>query len=630
MRVRVADKSAVFLLIAACFSGSSVGVCAEVSSARSSPSLRENLSLQESGQREKAVDQQLLLSSRAFIAARRYEDALKVWFLKNTLTSVRGSAPVQESTVASAAWLAMARLKVCPEDMPQDAHGLWTVAVHNLILNSLFRGQPAPPVSPFAAFSSGRQERKISARDVLSPEELNTLKFPEGSCSVINILSRGGMDYFNYLLEETQLARPQAAKLMIDVLNKASSEMRDVQGIPVLQARIFDLHLFLMGRSELTEESEKILADAEEWTVADWMALPSSRRLFLFEKVFAGSSDRVSDRRKIIPILDALIDQQVGSELSNWIGLYSVDASPAELREIWSGERGSRLLSLDKQSGFLGRPAIALRRGLAALENGDVHNALKNLGLAINYSGQEEGDDSVASQLARRWISYISGTWRVTPDLVAVLKEVLPKDAYSVIFEDLAWRAALRSDVRSFERLMTLLRMRSAAAIRVEQLLLLAKGEVKEFARRLMRRLEEEPYSTLRFTGLLLDRIESEDTQVRTRMAPILQKLSDLQDGSGKIKGRVGENLQKLSKRAHEILRVLSTDSASSMATKARGYNPQDGVFVGHVRVAPTDPLPWPYAAPKPSSPQPFAPILVVPEQWSAGESLVLGWKIVE
>ncbi|MEY3902341.1 MAG: hypothetical protein RL189_1647, partial [Pseudomonadota bacterium] len=146
----------------------------------------------------------------------------------------------------------------------------------------------------------------------------------------------------------------------------------------------------------------------------------------------------------------------------------------------------------------------------------------------------------------------------------------------------------------------------------------------------LMGRLDEEPYSTLRFIGLLLDRIESEDTQIRKRMTPILKNLSVLQDGRGKLKGRVGENLQKISKRAHEILRVLSSDSVSSLATKARGYNPQDGVFVGHVRVAPTDPLPWPYAAPNPSSPQPFAPIVVVPEQWSVGTTSVLGWKIVE
>lgn len=618
------------LLLAPSFLPSPLAVRAEVSSLKLSSVQREGPSPNNSAVRDEAADLDLLVSSRAFIAARRHEDALKVWFLKNTLSSVRGTPSPQESALASAAWLAMARLRVCPEDMPQDAHGLWTVALHNMILSSLFRGQPAPPASPFAAFSNGRQERKISARDILSPDELNTLKFSEGSCSVINKLRLQGVDYFNYVFDDTPMTRPQAAKLMIDMLNKANSLMRDVQGLSVLQARIFDLHLFLIGRTELTEESEKILNNAESWSNTDWMALPPSRRLFLFEKVFGRSSDKQSGRRKILPILDALIDQQAGSELYSWIGLYSVDASPAELREIWSGERGSGLLSLDKQSGFLGRPAIALRRGLAALEGGEVHNALKNLGLAINYSSQEEGDDSVASQLAKRWISYISGTWKVTPDLVAVLKEVLPKDAYSVIFEDLAWRAALRSDERSFEQLMTLLRMRSAAALRVEQLVLLAKGEVKEFARRLMRRLDEEPYSTVRFIGLLLDRIESEDTQVRTRMAPILQRLSDLHDSGGKIKGRVGENLQKLSKRSHEILRVLSTDSGSSLATKARGYNPQDGVFVGHVRVAPTDPLPWPYATPKPPSPEPFAPIVVVPEQWSAGGSPVLGWKIVE
>ncbi|MEY3901533.1 MAG: hypothetical protein RL189_839, partial [Pseudomonadota bacterium] len=424
MRYKIALKSEVFFLIAASFLLTSRVRHAEGSSSTASPAVGEKTAHQASEGHAEATDYQLLLSSRAYIAGRRHEDALKVWFLKNTLSSVRGTPSLQESALASAAWLAMARLRACPEDMPQDAHGLWRVALHNMILSSLFREQPAPPASPFAAFSNGRQQRKISARDVLSAEELNGVKFTEGGCSVISSLRLQGMDYFNYLFDDSPPTRPQAAMLMIDVLHKASSELRDVQGLPVLQARIFDLHLFLIGRSEMTEETEKILSDAAQWKVADWMALPASRRLFLFKKVFDRSSEKFTDRRKILPIIDVLLDQSAGSDLNSWIGLYSVDASPAELRELWSGERGGRLLSLDKQSGFFGRPAIALRRGLSALESGDIHSALKNLGLAINYSGQEEGDDSVASQLAKRWISYISGTWKVTPELVAVLKEV--------------------------------------------------------------------------------------------------------------------------------------------------------------------------------------------------------------
>jgi hypothetical protein len=214
--------------------------------------------------------------------------------------------------------------------------------------------------------------------------------------------------------------------------------------------------------------------------------------------------------------------------------------------------------------------------------------------------------------------------------LVSVLKEVLPKDAYTLVFEDLAWRAAFRADVVSFQRAAGLLRQGSAASGRIEQIARLSRGEVAGFAKDIARRLRDEPYNQVRFCNLVLDRLESEDAEIRRRMRPVLEKMSEADRVGTRSASRTNASLEKLSRRADEMLRVLGSQVNQNLVEKSRQYGPEAGIFVGNVRLAPADPLPWPFNDPTVSPPNAFTPIVVRPERWSQEGREIDGWMIVE
>src|SRR6185503_11207912 len=96
------------------------------------------------------------------------------------------------------------------------------------------------------------------------------------------------------------------------------------------------------------------------------------------------------------------------------------------------------------------------------------------------------------------------------------LESLVPRNEFQLILEDLAWRAALRADSRSFERAMGGFRSASAFAARAEPLRLLARGNAGEVATALREAALKEPHLTLRFVRQLLERLESEDKEVRS------------------------------------------------------------------------------------------------------------------
>jgi hypothetical protein len=58
---------------------------------------------------------------------------------------------------------------------------------------------------------------------------------------------------------------------------------------------------------------------------------------------------------------------------------------------------------------------------------------------------------------------------------------------------------------------------------------------------------------------------------------------------------------------------------------------PYHEAFAGMVRLAPADPLPWPFRMPEPEAPSPFVPLRLEPIEWrGANGALVYGWRITE
>ena len=67
----------------------------------------------------------------------------------------------------------------------------------------------------------------------------------------------------------------------------------------------------------------------------------------------------------------------------------------------------------------------------------------------------------------------------------------------------------------------------------------------------------------------------------------------------------------------------------ASARDRARALAPGSTVFAGSVRLAPGDPLPWPFSGPEPSAPSIFEPIQLVLQEWTGEDgALVFGWSI--
>jgi hypothetical protein len=67
----------------------------------------------------------------------------------------------------------------------------------------------------------------------------------------------------------------------------------------------------------------------------------------------------------------------------------------------------------------------------------------------------------------------------------------------------------------------------------------------------------------------------------------------------------------------------------ATASDRSRNLAPTGEVFVGSVRLAPVDPLPWPFVASQPSAPSVFTPLQLTPEEWRADDGeLVFGWSI--
>jgi hypothetical protein len=72
-------------------------------------------------------------------------------------------------------------------------------------------------------------------------------------------------------------------------------------------------------------------------------------------------------------------------------------------------------------------------------------------------------------------------------------------------------------------------------------------------------------------------------------------------------------------------------DVGGSARDAASALAPSSEVYAGSVRLAPSDPLPWPFHAPAVEAPSIFTPLDLSPVEWlDRSGALVFGWRIGE
>lgn len=591
-------------------------------------------------------------------------ETIKLWLLRNALEEQTGQVSPHDGDFHSVTWAALGELGVCPDGHPVDTDGagLWPIAMHNWVLRNMGRREPPRRPRAFDAFRLGRQSRFIAIGDVLSATEMGSIRLFRGACNRQRVALVAAGELPNADLSDRQVA----ARLLRHLLQQTRETLAadQVRGRAVIEARLFDLNLQLaalaarqarqqaqersrMGRliglaresieamnalaptTTLTEASEsaRILTAALTWPISEWMALSADRRRFVFMHSLRYTGDVEALDAIALDIIDALIAAGEGAEVDAWIALHS-DLDGSTPREVWSGERGARLLALDTEDGFTERGVIALHRGVQHLEQGDLASALRSLAYSLQRSSESRASDELQG-LSLRWMSYVAGQFEITDQLLVTLQELVPRREYGIVLEDLMWRAAFHADMASFQRGIDNQLGRGAPERRIAQLMPLAGGDLRRFSRQIRDGLAETPSETLRFIDQLVQRLELEDADVRAAHIPTLENLRRLlRPLSSSETGRQGRLAGELMDRTLAIIEGVGGQGLTAR-DQARTLSPEGEVYAGSVRLAPADPLPWPFRAAEVPAPSIFSPIRLTPREWTdPSGALVFGWDI--
>ncbi len=606
-----------------------------------------------------------LVHANARLAGReqRPDDVLKLWLVHNAMVRQQGARFEHEEDFRSLVWAALGETGLCTDGVTRDDQGagVWPVAMHNWLVRALLSSEPEERESPFEAFGVGLQEREVSLHDVLSPEELHSVTFYRTLC----------LEPWLRLLDPEKLELPDfkqrlpVAKLMRELLrdSRRTLSKQKVESLAAIDARLFDLDVAItelelreareqdreersvvreLGLSSATRrpfviapsgEQQAILKRSLTWTPAAWLSLSQDRRLALFARARKLSEDPAALQALELGIIDQLAERHAGAEVQSWLGWLELDTKPALRGVVTQGDRGQRLLSLDRPTGFRERAPLALHRGVSFLEVGEREEALRSFAYAIAYAPESRTSAEVLA-LARRWLSFVLSGHQATDPLLATLGGILPKREFKQVVEDLAWSAALTADAESYEACARASRDRSAFELRVGRLAPLAAGRTEVFAAELRQALVDEPSLALRFSRQVLDQLEGSDSSIRRRQIPTLRALlvelsrrGVAPPGSGQAK-QVSEVLT----RGQAMLDALGSEAVLSGPERAAlALSPKGEAFAGNVRLAPSDALPWPFTAPEPHAPSVFMPLDITPVEWlDAQGATVMGFRVHE
>lgn len=606
-----------------------------------------------------------LIYYNARIALRegRPADVTRWWLLRNAHREVSGRVSPYDADFGSVTWAALGALGVCQDGHPRDHEGagLWPLAMHNQVVVGRQRRPRGEGPRPFRTFDIDRQQRLISIDDVLDAEELRTFDLVRsGLCLGPRVV----MAEVGELPWTSLRDRHTATKVLAWLLERARSTLAPaVEGRAAIDARLFDVHLQLIelaaiearrrARSEArlgrswglnrasAQEHENdakshsfaddsapanILRRASGWSPADWMALSPERRLFLYDHMVRYLGDGPERQKLALALIDEMAARGQGAEVQDWIARRQVADRPA----MWGGERGLRLLKLDPSTGFTERSTLALHRGVDALEKGDLDAALRSFSLAVRHAHESSEGDTVHA-LGLRWLSYTASRFVTDDTLIVTLQELLPAREFAIILEDLLWSAALRADRASFEAGLARQPGRGALERRIGALGPLARGDAARFVREIEAGMRDNPGETQRWLDQYVQRLEREEVEVREGQRRILEGIRRLLEpyADPALAGRSARKADALLRRTLAIVEGLGAPPDPALRDQARRLRPDAEVYAGSVRLAPSDPLPWPFTPSQPKAPDVLEPLRLIPvERRSPEGEWVLTWRI--
>lgn len=598
-----------------------------------------------------------LVYYNARLALREHQatEALRLWLVRNALKSVTGEVSEHDEDFRSLTWVAAGDRGICQDSLRLDTEGagLWPLALHNWFIREMRRGEPRERPAPFGAFQVPQQQRFISLKDILGSQELRTVRFYRTNCyRMKDVLVGAGESYFADTTDRT--VQTKVLTFLLET-SLRSLDTERVTGRSTITARLLDIRLKRMDllqrrakrdyrrkRTQIKElgasiEPPKDIAKSKDiinllsvtagWQVDDWMALEAARRLYLYDWVRRSAPASPQRQAVELSLIDRLMDDGDGKELNAWIAF--MGTTEATKRLIWSGDRGQRLLGLQAKTGFRERSSIALHRGVDAVGSGFLPEALRAFAYALHFANESKDAEQIR-RLSLRWLSFVARSFEVSHELLTMLVALVPRGDLSQVLEDLAWEAALSADLASFDRTVAAYRGRGALRRRIHQLRPLAQGDGGAFFTQIRDEFEDSPHVTLRFIRRYLERIETQDAEIRSNHRDSLRDLRALLARQAELLGGgLGRNADKLERHCSALLEGLpEANPGDSARDRAQGLAPGTEVFAGSIRLAPSDPLPWPFPLPSVRAPSVFKPLNITPVEWPSPSGLIMGWKL--
>lgn len=604
--------------------------------------------------------------ARRSLAARDPTSALQLWLLHRAMPW--DGTFTHEENFLSTVWVAAGDSGVCPEGLPDDVDGarLWPIAMHNWIVRRARRGPPQDLPPTWATFPVHLQTRPISLFDTLSLEELRTARLVVGPCEAHRFVQLR-LPTLHWLDLDDRLS---VGLVLHDLLTLAESitDPALVRGKPLLAARRLDLDAAMTriardrARAEVnlaasilrstslapeqlvtwqqergvqfaTGTRARFWQTTSSWPASSWLDLPDDRRAGLF--LDARETLRAAGVEEAIAlgVLDGLVERRAGVEVQRWLGV--VDRLPdaaATRTRLMTGDVGTRLMSLSVAEGFREHGVVALHRGVERVQAGESLAALRLFADALTHV-DESSVGGPLHDLTLRWFSFVVGSYEATPEVLEVVERFVPPADHAVVLEAVLWRALFRGDVASYERAFSLL-PRGARVQRAMFTIVrpIVRSDVDGAFAAFDAALVERPRATLDLAARLLDRLSDEPATLRARHEPTLQRLLEtLEHAAATTETRARRaSADRLAARAQSMLEGVGT-WRHEVTARARAHDPDYETDAGALRLAPADPLPWPFAIVAPRPVDPFSPIAVVPVRWRGPTGDVVdGWSLRE
>lgn len=607
-------------------------------------------------------------NARNRLRERKPMDVVRLWLLHNSLDAA-GLHPdsQEESHFRSALWVALGEMGYCPDGLEpdEDAAGLWTLAMFNWMLRAYLPDVEPESYTYWDTLPTGFQSRPVSLFDVLDAEELESFVPHREACHAeIWAMLRLGMAPTQYPKDRYWLGA-YLRTLLLHAQRKLNSA--GLEGKELLRVRLFDLNAEMVRLAEerlrqqndladkairqagLGEEqidryrlrNGQILRDREDaelwrralqWPVHEWMSLTPRRRISLFRDLDKAAFDAADRDALLLRIVDALLDQQLGGELQKWLGFVDADERKARIeRLLFDHARGEKFLSLPQNSGFQEQAVVALQRGIYQIQRGEKIKALRSFAFSIRESTASTKTMEVHA-LALRWITFVLSQYETTEEVLEIVDKFVPRNDARGLKKVLLWRAALHRDEASFRRIQARCTASDRMLGLITQLEPLLTGNIHPlFMNAGDGSMWMSPRKFHRLIKEYIERLSIEPVDVRTKHVDLLTVLrDDLVEKQATTTKTEQKNVGKLLQQVQ-----VQLDALGQIDESIRGEIQSSEVswesYAGSVRLAPADPVPWPFLIPKDRGVSPFQPLRLTPVEWRTHEGeIVYGWRIHE